>query len=375
MGQKLHHSKRYGRRRKSAAKPIIGWVAAALVLVPASYFGARYLGSRKNNVSTTTPSASQTTVTEAPVTTPAPTVQATALRGVTLSYAALRDTAALKMTCKAAADAGSNCAVVELKAKTGALYYISETEVGKTVAAQTADALTLAALTDAFAVMQDAGITPVVRLFAFEDAVAPRKLAGAKIATTGHAEWTWYDGDPKNGGKPWLNPYSDAAQTYIVSLAEELYTAGAGALLLDGVYFPTQTAQAQLAVGDNAALSKAQVLQQFVTRVHNLREDAPLLLCGSANAFLGNNTAGFDGNPRDFGCTAIVPDLRLSSLGKRLTVGDKKFTPAAETLGDITAAVVAALKTPDGPTVLPLIDANDAAKAAAGDAYIVDLAD
>ena len=165
------------------------------------------------------------------------------------------------------------------------------------------------------------------------------------------------------------------AQTYIVSLAEELYTAGAGALLLDGVYFPTQTAQAQLAVGDNAALSKEQVLKQFVTRVHNLREDAPLLLCGSANAFLGNNTAGFDGNPKDFGCTAIVPDLRLSSLGKRLTVGDKKFTPAAETLGDITAAVVAALKTSDGPTVLPLIDANDATKAAAGDAYIMDLAD
>ena len=160
-----------------------------------------------------------------------------------------------------------------------------------------------------------------------------------------------------------------------MSLAEELYTAGAGALLLDGVCFPTQTAQAQLAVGNNAALSKAEVLKQFITRVHNLREDAPLLLCGSVNAFLGNNTAGFDGNPRDFGCTAIVPDLRLSALGKRLVIGDKKFTPSDETLADITAAAVAALKAADGPTVVPLIGENDAVKAAAGDAYIVDLAD
>lgn len=374
MGQKLHHSRRY-RRRKTAIRPIIGWVVAAVVLIPASYFGARYLGNRKSDVAATTP-ASQTTVTDAPVTTtPAPTVEATALRGVTLPYTALRDTAALKLTCKAAADAGNTCAVVELKTETGALHYASETDLGKAVGAQTEDALTLAALTDAFAAMREAGLTPVVRLFAFKDATAPKKLADAKITTTGHADWTWYDGDPQNGGKPWLNPYSDAAQTYIVSLAEELYTAGAGALLLDGVCFPTQTAQAQLAVGNNAALSKAEVLKQFITRVHNLREDAPLLLCGSVNAFLGNNTAGFDGNPRDFGSTAIVPDLRLSALGKRLVIGDKKFTPSDETLADITAAAVAALKAADGPTVVPLIGENDAVKAAAGDAYIVELAD
>ena len=374
MGQKLHHSRRY-RRRKTAIRPIIGWVVAAAVLIPASYLGARYLGNRKSDVAATTP-ASQTTVTDAPVTTtPAPTVEATALRGVTLPYTALRDTAALKLTCKAAADAGNTCAVVELKTETGALHYASETDLGKAVGAQTEDALTLAALTDAFAAMREAGLTPVVRLFAFKDATAPKKLADAKITTTGHADWTWYDGDPQNGGKPWLNPYSDAAQTYIVSLAEELYTAGAGALLLYGVCFPTQTAQAQLAVGANAALSKAEVLKQFITRVHNLREDAPLLLCGSVNAFLGNNTAGFDGNPRDFGSTAIVPDLRLSALGKRLVIGDKKFTPSDETLADITAAAVAALKAADGPTVVPLIGENDAVKAAAGDAYIVELAD
>lgn len=374
MGQKLHHSRRYS-RRKTAIRPIIGWVVAAAVLIPASYFGARYLGNRKSDVAATTP-ATQTTVTDAPVTTtPAPTVEATALRGVTLPYTALRDTAALKLTCKAAADAGNTCAVVELKTETGALHYASETDLGKAVGAQTEGALTLAALTDAFAAMREAGLTPVARLFAFKDATAPKKLADAKITTTGHADWTWYDGDPQNGGKPWLNPYSDAAQTYIVSLAEELYTAGAGALLLDGVCFPTQTAQAQLAVGNNAALSKAEVLKQFITRVHNLREDAPLLLCGSVNAFLGNNTAGFDGNPRDFGCTAIVPDLRLSALGKRLVIGDKKFIPSDETLADITAAAVAALKAADGPTVVPLIGENDAVKAAAGDAYIVDLAD
>lgn len=374
MGQKLHHSRRY-RRRKAAIRPIIGWVVAAAVLIPASYFGARYLGNRKSDVAATTP-ATQTTVTDAPVTTtPAPTVEATALRGVTLPYTALRDTAALKLTCKAAADAGNTCAVVELKTETGALHYASETDLGKAVGAQTEDALTLAALTDAFAAMREAGLTPVVRLFAFKDATAPKKLADAKITTTGHADWTWYDGDPQNGGKPWLNPYSDAAQTYIVSLAEELYTAGAGALLLDGVCFPTQTAQAQLAVGNNAALSKAEVLKQFITRLHNLREDAPLLLCGSVNAFLGNNTAGFDGNPRDFGCTAIVPDLRLSALGKRLVIGDKRFTPSDETLADITAAAVAALKAADGPTVVPLIGENDAVKAAAGNAYIVELAD
>ena len=368
MGQKLHRGRRHGFRRRSAVKPILGWILAAAVLIPASYFGARYIGNRRE-VAAVTPSTTQGAAATTTAATTAPvTVQATALRGITLSYTALRDTAALTAACKAAAEAGYTAAVVELKAKSGEVYYVSETEAGRTVGAA-ADALSLSALTDAFAVMEKAGLSPTVRLFAFEDAVAPKKLVGAKITTTGHDDWTWYDGDPKNGGKPWLNPYSDAAQAYIVSLCEELYTAGAGALLLDGVYFPTQTAQAQLAVGANAALSKAEVLKQFITRVHNLREDAPLLLCGSANAFLGNNTAGFDGNPKDFGATAIVPDLRLSSLGQRLTVGDKRFTVSADALSDITAAVTAALRSADAPTVVPLIDGGDAVKTAAG-AYI-----
>lgn len=381
MRQKLHHGHRRTFRRNTAWKPIAGWILAAVILIPGGYFAARAIaGVRRSVPASETGSATTApadTVTSGTTTTAPVPVSQSAYRGFTLPVSALRDTAALTDTCKKAVAAGFNCAVIELKDHTGALRYVSETEPGKTVGAA-ADALTLAAVTDAFAKMRAAGITPVAKLFAFEDAVAPRKLADAKVSAAGHTEWTWYDGDPNNGGKPWLNPYADAAQTYIAALAEELHTAGAGGIMLDGVYFPTQTAQADFTSAGNATLTKAQVLQQFMTRMNTLC-DTPVFLCCSANAALGNTTAGYDTAPLSLGSGVLTPDLRLSALGKRVSVGGEVLPVAAATLPDTTVKVVAQLReraaaTEDGALIMPQLDTDTAKtmiaalKAVSGDA-------
>ncbi len=346
MGYKVHRKRRYYSRRKSPYTKALGWVLVAAIVIPAGFFGAKWLSGGKVEMPTVAPSANtttgstvSTTVTTAP---PAVTVSSQ-FRGFSLPYTALLDAAALKDTAQKAAAAGFNCAVIELKDKDGNLYYATGTEAGLTAAAATADAVSLSALTEAFAVLKQAGIAPIPLLYAFEDIKAPYTLPAAKVTVAGHTDWMWYDGDPQKGGRPWLNPYADAAQTYITALAEELQMAGAGALMLDGVYFPTQTAQSDFTSAGDATLTKGQVLEKFMSRVDTLC-DIPVLLRCSANAALGNHTAGYDTNPLSLGAAAVLADARVSLLGEKLAVEGEMLAVSAQTITDVLPRLQDALQ-------------------------------
>lgn len=347
MAQKIHRKRRYYRRGRSPFAPILGWVLAAAILIPGSFFAAKFLSSRSENLPVNTPVTKPSATVSQTETTTTTTAEIsltddTVYRGFYLPYTKLSGDD-LDKTLKDAAAAGYNCAVIELKNKNGNTYYVSETELGKTAGAALEDSISLKSLTDAFAKMRTVGITPVPLLYCFEDAIAPRTVPDAKVTTIGHDDWTWYDGDPKNGGKPWLNPYADAAGAYLISLAEELKTAGAGALMLDGVYFPTQTSQANFAVGKDAALEKGQVLYQFISRMKNTC-DMPILLRASANAALGNSTAGYHILPTELGVTAVVADLRVQSLGDRLAVGEEMVSVFPAGMGDLVSRVLSTMK-------------------------------
>jgi len=368
MGQKLHRKRRsYSRRRRTGTlKPILGWVLAAIILIPGSFFVSKWLFGNKpapsvpagGNTTTTTVSGDTVGTT----TTVSPVVETEVFRGFSLPYTALADTAKLTATAKEAATSGFNCVVIELKSKQGNLLYATETEAGKAASAVTADAVSLSALTDAFAALRQQGVLPIPLLYAFEDAVAPRFLADAKVVTTGHADWTWYDGDPQNGGKPWLNPYADAAQAYITALAEELQTAGAGGILLDGVYFPAQTSQADFTAAGNAELSKGDVLKAFMTRMDTLC-DVPVLLRVNVNAALGNTTAAYHISPLELGAACVVPDMRATAVGEKLSVAGQMYTVTADGMTDIVSRVAGELDTrvTDGAYAL-LLDGNTAAQ-------------
>lgn len=351
MGRKIHrgHRSSYGRRynkKSSAWVQVVAWVVAAVILIPGSFFVARWIDQGKQNVpaSQNNDTTASTTVQSTTATTTQPSVVGgeQVLRGFTLPYTKLRDVKALKTLAEQAVKDGYNSVVIELKDRDGNLYYVSETEAGKQADAQVAKALTLKKLTDAFAVLDQAGLTPVPLLYAFEDAKAPITVPGAMVTLEGNTQGRWHDDDPSKGGRPWLNPYADAAQAYIVALGEELKLAGAGAVMLDGVYFPTQTLHADFKSGGDASLSEAQVLKNFLSRMATAC-GVPIMLRCDVNATLGNNLGGYHKNPLGFGASAVVTDLRMSSIGDMLVVKKKMLTVSDEAMSDIASRVFDAL--------------------------------
>ena len=174
---------------------------------------------------------------ENPGTTDEPTTEQTALPEscAVLDTAVLYDMAALENRLSALAAKGYTGAVFTLKDEDGLVLYQSALEDVTGNTAQTAQRYDLPAV---IAKIKAAGLTPVGRLWAFDDHTAGRKLTDATVKYN-YTETNWIHNDKEAGGHTWLNPMSERAQGYILSLLGEAADNGLEVLILEGVQFPT----------------------------------------------------------------------------------------------------------------------------------------
>jgi hypothetical protein len=151
----------------------------------------------------------------------------------------------------------------------------------------------------------------------------------------------WYDANPANGGRAWLNPYADEAHLYIIDLAKELRDAGAAAILLDGVQFPAQTSSASFGNSANTNMGRDEILTAFITKARTLLgDDCPVMLSCTADSALGTNTLVYGNNPLTFAPTAAAPALLTGEMMSTVTVGTETVQNTPDNLGATVQALV-----------------------------------
>ena len=321
MRQKLHRGRRSVFRKRSPLPRIIGGIVATVAVVALGFFGAKWVNEHPITPSTDTSAptvsapatSAPTDTTPTNPTTPDTPAAADTVRGFYLPFSALTGND-LTTTLNAAKQAGFNAVLFDLKDAEGNLYYRFTSAGAVQVNSFTANALTAEQLKSLFSTIRGAGLIPIPRLYAFQDNLGAKALADARISHKNNSGWVWYDGNPQSGGKAWLNPYADAAHSYIIGLATELKGAGAAAVMLDGVQFPRQTSSASFGSSTNTALKQDEVLALFTDKVRKaLGEDCPLLLTCTAESALGTATQVYGGNPLTFGATMASPVLSYSA--------------------------------------------------------------
>lgn len=378
MAQKLHRGRKkvFHKRRKTPLKAV-GWLLAAAVLITGGYFGAKFLMEERPPAAPSSsgapsvpvsdpvpPPASSSPVSDAPVPDKTP-VLGEATRAVYLPLSSLKDEAALDGTLEAAAGAGFNAILFDVKDIEGRVLFASATQAAATAQSVAADAVPLETLKALFQTLEDKGFIAIPRLYAFRDPLAPRRLPAAKIGLEGNPGWTWYDGNPKSGGRPWLNPYADAAHTYLIDLLMELKEAGAPAVMLDGVEFPRYLGEANYTAAQLTASSKAAALTAFVGKAREALGETKVLLASSGLAALGTDTALYGGNPVTFGAAGAAPVLSPSTLGKSLSFGEVKVdNPAGHPYEAVKAALsqiqvrLQVIDSEDRPFLLPWLQGD-----------------
>lgn len=366
MRMKLNRGKRDVFRKRSPILRILGWCLAAVAIICGGFFGAKWVSERPATapVPEDVPAVTQPTTEPTTSTTVKPQADAvlTEVRGFYLPHTALTGEN-LSDTLSAAADAGFNAVIFDVKNPEGQLYYRFSAAGAKTVNSYTEDALTKEQIKDLFALIRESGLTPIPRLHAFRDNLGAKALAGARIGHKDSTGWVWYDGDPQNGGKAWLNPYDNDAHDYVISLSVEMKKLGAGAVMLDSVQFPHQLSAASLGT-DNSKLKEDEVLTLFVSKAREaLGDDCPVMLTCTVESALGTVTQSYGGNPLTFGAAMASPTILPSELPGKIKVGTTTVENTPDTLQTTVKALVSQmiLRTKvleDAPTVTPWLQVD-----------------
>ncbi len=241
---------------------------------------------------------------------------------------------------------GINNVTIELKDEEGTIYYNSQVEAAQNAGVVSQNAVDLAAVVERFAA---GGITVTAKLHAFQDDPAAKYLGGlsgstdAVVRYKGDTSYVWVDAAVDNGGKRWLNPYSDAAQKYISDLAQELVSMGCTNILLDSVQFPSGEALNMTDYGSKQdTMTKQEVLQGFLSALdQNLSEKgAKLIIEVPAMAAIEEQENQYGGTVLALGAQYLALDLMPSELGRSLTVGDQTISSPAQNPEEAIRAIL-----------------------------------
>ena len=282
-------------------------------------------------------------------------------RGVYLPASALTDLAQLENTLEELSARGFNAVMVDLKDSEGYVTYNSSLD---TVAQYGLSAETTWDAAQVTALLREYGMTPVGRLYTFQDHVAPRTMSEAAVRYMTADGTLWLDDSLENGGRSWLSPGSDLAWQYIQSLMEEAGSLGFETVVLDGVTFPTTTLGIQYAYfgGDADTLSHGEVLSAFVQSMETaaqsqsirlLLSDAGETMAGAENSYVGSN-------PLLFGQSASAPRIFPSALSAPFEqAGISLANPSQDPGGTVTALLGQMQTLSAEMEYLPILQAYD----------------
>lgn len=352
---------RSGKRRVSALQVILITVGClALFFVGFSVIGpiSDYLSGRLEPAPTSTPTTpvsdtgSQEDTSE--VSSEVEPEATVATHSVYLPASAVQNSNELNTLISQLQALDINNVVLELKDEEGIVYYDSQVEAAQNAGVISSNPVDLASVIQQF---HASGITVTAKLHAFQDDPAAKYLGGLSASTDavvrykGDTSYVWVDAAVNNGGKRWLNPYSDAAQKYITDLSNELVSMGCTNILLDSVQFPSGEALDMTDYGSKQdTMTKQEVLQGFIS---NLEQDlsskgAKLIVQVPAMAAIEEQENQYGGNVLALGAQNLALAIFPSELGNSITVGEQTISSPAKNPAETVQAILSQIKTTMG---------------------------
>ncbi len=283
-------------------------------------------------------------------------VAVTATHSAYLPASAVRSTSSIDTLISQLQALDINNVVLELKDEDGVIYYDSKVETAVNAGVISSNPIDLPAVIERFTA---SGITVTAKLHAFQDDPGAKYLGAltgssdAVVRYKGDTSYVWLDRAEYDGGKRWLNPYSDAAQKYITDLSEELVSLGCTGVMLDSVQFPSGQALNMTDYGSKAnTMTKQEALKGFITSLQQDlgEQDAKLLVQVPAMAAIEEQADQYGGSVLALGAQNLALTILPSELGRSITVGGQSISAPGQNPGEAVRAILAQIQTILGTT-------------------------
>lgn len=220
------------------------------------------------------------------------------------------------------ADKNVNSVLFDIKNAYGVVNYKSSLSTVADAEALSPYAIDLAAFT---AELEARGLRPVGRIHAFKDPIAAAFLREAMVKYKGSDKMGWLDNSPELGGKPWLNPYSEVAWSYLSEIQHEVSALGVKEIILDSVHFPVGFSLEYADYGEKSqTTTRTQILKEFVeTFKRNAKGDnTEVLVYVPITSIIGVEQERYGGDPTEFAGSSLAVGTMPSLFGNAFSAGD-----------------------------------------------------
>lgn len=235
-------------------------------------------------------------------------------------------------------ESGANAVLLDYKNEAGLLC----TDTGADTSGEIGAAAANAAAADTVARLKAQGYRIIARIHCFKDPLAASQLPEAAVTETDGAT-VWLDNSARNGGQPWLNPYSETAQRYLLGVIGSAVEFGADVVLLDSVQFPTGDLAARAAYPGEAesTYSRNAILQSFIERAKTQVGDVPLAVAMPLSAALFGDTAAYGGGIFDSAAEMAAVTLTRTGLTDGAMLGNTAYSADMDEASFLSAATAA----------------------------------
>lgn len=256
-------------------------------------------------------------------------------------------------------EAKANAVVIDFKKADGTLNYDSSFPAAIDINASSG---AYQSAKETISRLKESGYKIIARIYCYEDTLASSMLSGAAV-TEKDTVTVWLDDSAQNDGNPWLNPYSQTAENYLLGIIAESVSVGADVVMLAAVSFPSgnRTDRAFFAGEAESVESRNSVLHSFIDKAAAVTVDVPVVVYMTADEALNGSSLLYSGSIFDSGALFDAVDFRAQSLTDGFAVGAQTYSQQSFTQNTLIQAAVPLLKekTEENYTtkgVIPIID-------------------
>lgn len=200
----------------------------------------------------------------------------------------------------------ANSVIIDFKTKDGKTAYLSNTTYAVMTNCAMFDNQTIK---EAIASFNENNINVIAGIYCFEDPNAASFDHSAAVKYM-NSNVVWLDKPSNNGGKPWLNPYSKKAQSYIKEIISEVNALGIKGFLLRSVCFPGgDNSKTAGFPGEVTKEDRNTALLTFIKSIRDqLTNDCFVLVLQTANDIINGNDKLYFGSLTDSAADGICAD-------------------------------------------------------------------
>ena len=175
--------------------------------------------------------------------------------------------------------------------------------------------------------LKNDGYKIIANVYCFEDSLAASMLSGAEVTEAGTGA-VWLDNTAQKDGNPWLNPYSQKAQDYLLNVIAKSVECGADVIMLSSVCFPdSDRSETAAFTGEEGSIkSRNSVLHEFVSSAAAVCGNVPVAVYLTADHALNGNDRLYSGGMFDSDALFNVVDFRHSAINQSITIGAESFS-------------------------------------------------